>query len=142
MTEPDRWADRRAARRAAAPAEPAEPAADPLVRPPQLRRAFVLWLVVGVPAVPALTGIVVIAAALNLRAGFRGARIMLTVLAFPSVLVPAGVVAAIDELGSAGLLALVAVPAAAVVLTATVLMWHPNVTRHFQAVRRAVSRPT
>jgi len=132
----DKWAHRRAVRRAE-PAHPAQSPSEAVVptRPASLNRAFVLWMVVGVPTVVALIGIVIIAAAFNLRAGYRGARIMLTVLGAPSFISPVVIVGGMVSSGEFSMYALLPLTFSAVVVAAVVLMWRPEVTSYFRAMR-------
>jgi hypothetical protein len=92
-------------------------------------RSFVFWMLIGVPTAIALVGIVVIAAAFNMRAGYRGGRVLLTVMAAPSFLTPIGLLTADGAPGWALLLLLPCV----VPVIATVLMWHPDASAYFRA---------
>ena len=132
----DKWAHRRAVRRAE-PARPAESLSAAVVpaRPASLNRAFVLWMMVGIPTVVALIGIVIIAAALNLRAGYRGARVMLTVLGAPSFIAPVSIVAGMVFSGGFSVYAVLPLIFSAVVIAAVILMWRPEVTSYFRAMR-------
>lgn len=108
-------------------------------RPDALNRAFTLWLVVGVPLVLLLVGIVIVAAAFNLRAGYRGARVMLTAIAVmgatTAVLRVAAFAVVPDVPAAAALFAVPGLVFGALVVTATVLMWRPEVTEHFRVLR-------
>lgn len=123
-----KWTERRAARRGrAVPA----PQVDRVPRPPRnLRIAFTLWLVVGVPACLLLWGIWVVTAAFHLRQGYRGSRILLTGMAAMTWLAPLSLLAA-----DGGWWALVSLPVALVTLAAAVLSWTAEVTSYMEALR-------
>jgi len=133
----DKWERRRSARRTqpapAVPSAPVSPSGP--VRPVSLDRAFVLWMVIGVPAVVGLVGIVIIAAAFNLRAGYRGARVLLTLFALPSFFGLIGVVVAVLAGQAPVWVVLVVLPSCALVITASVLMWRLDVNEYFHAMR-------
>jgi lipopolysaccharide export LptBFGC system permease protein LptF len=132
--ERDKWERRRAERRA----QPVPAAAPVLERPANLNRAFVLWLVIGAVTAVALVGIVVVFAAFNLRAGYRGARVLLTVFGAGSFLSPFVVLAVMIGAGRFSVLSLVWLLSSAVVIAAVILMWRPEVSAYFATLR---SRP-
>lgn len=142
----DKWERRRAARRAAnrVRAVSGLPGLHPpetIWRPRCLDRAFVLWMVIGVPLVLAMIGIVIVLAAFSMRAGYRGGRIWLTVLALPSFSAPpiwvwVAWMAAANGDPARALMALPLVVPAAVVITATVLMWPPEANQFYHATSR------
>jgi hypothetical protein len=86
-------------------------------------------MLIGVLTAIALVGIAIIAAAFTMRAGYRGARVLLTVIAAPSFLAPIGLLTADGTPGWALLLLL----PCAVPIIATVLMWHPDASAYFRA---------
>ena len=125
MSTDDKWERRRAARRSTPATE--------IERPWCVDRSFVFWMLIGVPTAIGLIGIVIILAAFNMRAGYRGARVMLTVIGAGSFLTPVVVVTAVVSSGNAwpGLLLLIP---SGVIITATVLMWRPEASEYFRAV--------
>lgn len=125
----DKWEHRRAERRAQPPA-----AAHVLERPANLDRAFKLWLVIGVLTAVALIGIFVLVAAFNLRAGYRGARVFLTVVGAWSFVSPF-IVGAMVIAGGVDPVALILLSAPAMVIAAVILMWRPEVSEYFAMLR-------
>lgn len=149
----EKWERRRAARRAAHreraasvpdPRSDTVPPPGVVFRPRCLDRAFILWMIIGVPLVLALVGILIIVAAFDMRAGNRSGRIWLTVLGSPSfisgpVFLVLAIVSAIrgDPVGI--LVSLVYIVLAAVVITGVVLTWRPEANQFYRdvlAVRR------
>lgn len=126
----DKWERRRAERRAQPPA-----AAPVLKRPANLDRAFKLWLVIGVLTAVALIGVFVLVAAFNLRAGYRGARVFLTVVGAGSFVTPFIVLAGMIGAGTANALVLLPLCVAAMVIAAVILMWRPEVSEYFAMLR-------
>jgi hypothetical protein len=141
--EDDKWARRRATRRAEPPPSEQPPSesspSEQLVipRPVNLTRAFVLWVVAGVVTIPAVVGIVVLIAAFNLRVGYRGARIVLTVVFAFSFVTPLAIVGGLASDGFEPLM-LLPLTFSALVAAAVVLMWQPDVSAYLRAARGAV----
>ncbi|WP_162788741.1 hypothetical protein [Amycolatopsis albispora] len=143
----DKWAERREARRRQGEAELADLRGQVVLgpeRPKSLRLAFVLWMVIGVPLVIGLVGIVIVAAAVNLRAGYRGARVWLTAFGVLAVFQLVGVVwVALDLMSSNKLVYPQFVPIALifpiVALVATVSMWQRDTTEYMRQLREISS---
>ncbi|MFI6024487.1 hypothetical protein [Amycolatopsis magusensis] len=143
----EKWAERREARRAGEP-----PASGELregwvwgpERPRSLRIAFVLWMVLGIPLVIAIVGIVIVLAAINLRAGYRGARVWLTVLFGLSVLQFVGGLVVIIALGVRGeldsALPLLLLVPAGIATAAMIATWHPDTTAYLRELRELGER--
>jgi hypothetical protein len=111
---------------------------DSVPRPACVDRAFVLWMVLAVPSVLYLVGIALVVAAFHLRAGYRGARLLFSIVAcfylLPVLLTVFGFLLSSPPVP--GWLALfVFVPVGIVVTSATVLMWRPEATAYFDAMR-------
>ncbi|WP_206796104.1 hypothetical protein [Amycolatopsis sp. MtRt-6] len=132
----DKWTRRRDARRA----HPTPLAAAAPDRPANLRRAFVVWMVIGVVTVPLIIGIIIVFAAFNLRAGYRGARVMLTVIGAGSPVSVPVILGAMIWSGNFDAIALIPLGFTSAVFAAVFLMWRPDVTAWFRAQRQASSR--
>lgn len=92
-------------------------------------------MIVGVPTVPVIIGIVIVLAAFSLRAGYRGARILLTVLGAPWLISPVTVPMTMIANPAYAAYLLIPLGFAAMVIAAVVLMWRPEVTACFDATR-------
>ncbi len=85
-------------------------------------------MVIGVPTVPVLYGILVVFAAYSMRAGYRGARVFLTVLWAPSLISPITIPLMMIASGTYSVLFLLALGIGAIPCAAVFLMWQPEVT--------------
>ncbi|KDN21913.1 hypothetical protein [Amycolatopsis rifamycinica] len=137
MTE-NPHADRgnRARRREERRARPTPPPAAAPARPANLSRAFVVWMVLGVLTAVAIIGIIIVLAAVNLRAGYRGARVVLTVIGAGSFLSLPVIVGGVLWSGGSGAVALIPLGLSSAMIAAVVLMWRPDVTAWFRARRQ------
>jgi hypothetical protein len=111
-----------------------------LERPANLNRAFVLWLVIGGLTAVLIIGLVILAAAVNLRAGYRGARVLLTVLGAGSFLTPFVILGGMLAGGSFTAIALLPLVLSVLVITAVILMWQPEVSGYFRVLREELRR--
>ncbi|HET6711448.1 hypothetical protein [Amycolatopsis sp.] len=132
----DKWARRRDARRARPTPLPAAAQA----RPANLRRAFVIWMVLGVLTAVAIIGTIIVLAAVNLRAGYRGARVWLTVIGAGNFVSGPAIVGGMIWYGTFDAVALIPVAFSSAVIAAVILMWRPDVTAYFRALRQASIR--
>lgn len=98
-------------------------------QPKSLRLAFGLWVAVGIPLVVVLVGVVILFAAANLRAGYRGARIWLTAFG-----IAAAVQFVVAITGGFGFQLLWLLPDTAA-LAATIAMWQRDTTEYLRQLR-------